>query len=113
MEDQARHINKNIESGNIINVNALKQEIEQDWELNSLHDTSRDINSHRELIVNNAEKIETILSQMEQWLILSNVFNYTQYHRHPKNFHNLNIKVLNKEKSQRNSNIEEERHMSE
>ena len=26
-----------------------------------------DINPYRELIVNNAEKIETVLSQMEQW----------------------------------------------
>ena len=34
----------------------LKQEIEQDGELNRLDDTSRDINPYRELIVNNAEK---------------------------------------------------------
>ena len=28
-EDQARHIYKKVESGNIININTLKQEIEQ------------------------------------------------------------------------------------
>ena len=27
---------------------------------------------------------------MEQWSILSNVVNYIEYNRHPKNFHNLN-----------------------
>ena len=59
MEDQARHICKNVESGNIININTLRQEINQHWELNSLDDTSRDINPNRELIVNNAEKVET------------------------------------------------------
>ena len=29
-EDQARHEYKNVESGNIININTLKQEIDQD-----------------------------------------------------------------------------------
>ena len=61
-EDQARHVYKKVGSGNIINTNTLKQEIEQDLELNRLDDTSKDINPYRELIVNNAEKIETVLS---------------------------------------------------
>ena len=43
----------------------MKQEIDQDWELNKLDDTSRDINPYRELIVNNTEKVQTVLSQME------------------------------------------------
>ena len=49
-------------------------------------------------MVNNAEKIETILSWMEQWSILSNIVNYKQYGRHPKKFYNLNISAVNKEK---------------
>ena len=66
------------------------------------------------MIANNAEKIETVLSQMEQCSILSNIVNYIQYDRHPKNFHNLNISTVNKELYKRNSNIEEEeRHMLE
>ena len=105
-EDQARHVYKKEESHNIININTLKQEIEEDQELNKLDDTSRDINPYRELIVNNAEKIETVLTKMEQWSILSNLVNYIQYNRHPKNFHNLNIRDVNKEKYKRNSNIE-------
>ena len=107
------HIQKKVESSNIITINALKQEVEQDWELNILDDTSGDINPYRELIVNNAEKIETVLSQMEQWSILSKIVNYIQYDRHPKNFHNLNISTVNKEKYKRNSNIEEKRHLLE
>ena len=107
-EDQARHAFKKIESGNIININTLKWMIHQDWELSRLNDTSRDINPYRELIVNNEEKVETVLSPKEQWSILSNIFNYIQYNKHPKNFHNLNIRAVNKEKYKRKSDIEKE-----
>ena len=106
MEDQVRHVYRKVESGNIINIITLKQDIEHDWELNRLDDTSRDTNPDIELIVNNAEKIEIVLSQMEQWSILSNVVNYIQYDKHPKNFHNLNIRAMNKEKHKRKSNME-------
>ena len=34
---------------------------------------------------------------MEQWSILSNVANYIQYDRHPKNIHNLDIEAVNQE----------------
>ena len=53
------------------------------------------------------EKTGAILLQMEQWSVLSNVVNYIQYDRHPKNFYNLNIRAVNKEKYKRKSNIEE------
>ena len=45
---------------------------------------------------------------MEQWSILSNVVNYIQYDKNPKNFHNLNIRAVDKEKYKRKSSIEEE-----
>ena len=51
---------------------------------------------------------------MEQWSILSNVVNYIQCDRHPKNLYNLSISAVNKEKYKRKSNIEEgERQMIE
>ena len=59
--------------------------MEQDQELSKLDNTSGDINPYRELIVNNAEKIETVLSQMQQWSTLSNVVNYIQYDQYPRN----------------------------
>ena len=34
--------------------------------------------------------------QMEHWSTLSNILNYIQYDRHPKNYHSLNISALNK-----------------
>ena len=50
---------------------------------------------------------------MEQWSVLSNVVNYTQYVKCPKNFYNLNIRAVNKEKHKRKSTKEEERQMFE
>ena len=91
----------------------MKQEIDENQELNRLDDTSRDINPYRELIVNNAEKTDPILSQMEQWSKLNNMVRYIQYDRHPKNFYNLNIRAVNKEKHKRKSITEKERQMLE
>ena len=48
---------------------------------------------------------------MEQWSILSNVVNYLQYNRYPKNFHNLSIKAVNEVNHKRRPNTEEERQM--
>ena len=48
------------------------------------------------MIVNNAERIEPLMMQMEQWSILSNVLNYIQHDRHHTINHTLNIKVVNK-----------------
>ena len=53
---------KKVDLGNIININTIKQEIDQDRELNRLDDTSGDINPYRELIVNNAEKIDSSIT---------------------------------------------------
>ena len=33
---------------------------------------------------------------MEQWSILSNVLNYIQYDKHPKNYHSLSISTVSK-----------------
>ena len=97
-----------MESGGTIDTTTLKQEMEQEQELSKLDDTSGDINPYRDLIVNNTEKIETILSQMEQWSILSDAVNYVQYNKHPKNFHSLNVSAMNKEKYKRNLKSERE-----
>ena len=71
------------------------------------------INLYHEIIVNKAEWDNTILSQIEQWSILSNVIHYIQYDRHPRNFYNLHIKALNQKSHQKIYNKEEERHVLE
>ena len=45
----------------------MKEEIDQDVELHKMDDNNGDEKPYRELIVNNAGKIENMLSQMEQW----------------------------------------------
>ena len=63
-EEHARHVYKKIESGSVINVDTLHQEIEQERELNRIDDMSGETNPYKELITNNAEKIELLLTQM-------------------------------------------------
>ena len=73
----------------------MKEEIDSDAELDKIDINSGDENLYGELIVNNMSKTENTLSQMEQWSILSNVINYVQYSKTPKNFHDMIIKPVN------------------
>ena len=92
----------------------MRQEEDQDIELDKMDNTSDEENPYRELIVNNAEKIETTLSQLEQWSILSNVINYVQYDQNPKNLHTMSIKSVNKIKDKiKSKKGERERSVSE
>ena len=108
---QANFVYKKTESVEMINIETLQQELEHERQLNKKDDTSRETNPYTELIVNNAEKIEPLLAQMEQWSILSNMLNYIQYNRDPKNYHNLGISAVNKDKN--NLDVKEERDMIE
>ena len=75
---QVNYVYRKVELGSLINENMMRQDIDQDTELDKMDHASSDENLYRELIVNNAGKIETTLSQMEQWSILSKVINYVQ-----------------------------------
>ena len=109
--EQANYVYKKTELGEVINTETLQQELEHERQLNRIDDTSGETNPYRELIVNNAEKIEPLLAQMEQWSILSNTLNYIQYDRHPKNYHSLGISAVNKYGN--NLGIKEERDLIE
>ena len=63
-----------------------------------MDDDSGEVNPYRELVVNNAEKIEMQKTQMEQWSILSNLLNYVQHSRFNTMSHSLNIKPVNRYK---------------
>ena len=56
--------------------------MEQEEQLNKIDDMSRKTNLYRESTVTNAEKIEPLMTQMEQWSILSNVLSYIQHDKH-------------------------------
>ena len=97
--EQASYVYKKTESGEIINTETIQQELEQERQLNKIDDTNRETNPYKELIVNSAEKVKPLMTQMEQWPILSNVLNYIWYDKHPKNYHNLGINAINKYKN--------------
>ena len=83
----------------MINVDTIQQEIEQEEQLNKIDGMSGETNPYRELIVNNAEKIELLMTQMEHWSILSNILNYIQHDRHHMINCNFSIKAVNKYKN--------------
>ena len=109
--EQADYVYKKAELGEIVNTETLQQDLELERQLNRIDDTNVETNPYKELKVNIAEKIEPLLAQMEQWFILSNMLNYIQYDRHPKNHHSLGISTVNKYRS--NLDIKEERDLIE
>ena len=54
--DQTRYIYKKVETGEMINMAIIQQEIEQEKQLSRIDDRNGEINPYRELIANNAEK---------------------------------------------------------
>ena len=104
--DQTKHIYKKVETGEIINMDTIQQEIEQKKQLGGIDDTSRQTNPYKELIVNNAENIEPLMTQMEQLSILSNVLNYIQHSRFNSMNHTLDVKAVNRYKSKPDVNRE-------
>ena len=105
--EQTRYIYQEIESGEIINTDMIAQEIEHGRQLDKMDDTSGETNPYKELIVNNAEKIEPLMTQMEQWSILSNVLNYVQHSRLHSMNHMLDIKAVDKHKYRSNTDNRE------
>ena len=99
IREEASYIYKKTESGEIINVDTIQQEIEKEEQLNKIDDTSGGSNPYKKLIINNAEKLEPLMTQMEQWPILSNVLNYIQHDKHSLINHNFSIRAVNKYKN--------------
>ena len=109
--EQANYAYKKTESGEVINTETLQQELDHERQLGRLDDANGEMVPYRDLIVNNTEKLEPLMTQMEQWPILSNTLKYIQYDKHPKNYHDLSISTVNKG---RNSlDIKKERDMIE
>ena len=85
----------------------IEQEIEQERQLDKMDNTSGETNLYKELIVNNQEKIEPLMTQMEQWAILSNVLNYVQHSRLNTMNHMLDIRAVDKYKYRPNKDNRE------
>ena len=82
----------------MINADTIQQKLEQEKQLNRMDDKSGEINPYRELIVNNAEKLESPMTQMEQWSILSNILNYVHHRKFNSMNHSLSVKPVNRYK---------------
>ena len=106
--EQDNYIYKKVEAGEIINTNTIQQEIEQEDQLNRIDDTNGEINPYQELIINNAERIDPLKTQIEQWSILSNVLHYVQHDRHYTLNHTLDVRTVNKHNNKLDTTKEEE-----
>ena len=89
------------------NTDTMEQEMEQEKWLSRIDDTSGETNPYQELIVNNVEKIEPLMTQIEQWSILSNVLNYVQHNRFHTMNQTLGIKAVHKYKYKSNTDDRE------
>ena len=96
--EQANYIYKKVETGEIINTDTIQQEMEQEEQLNRKDYTNGKTNPYQELIINNAEIVDPLMTQMEQWSILSNILNYVQHDKYYISNHTLDIKMINKDK---------------
>ena len=70
-----------------------------------MDDDNGEVNPYRELIVNNAEKIDMQKSQIEQWSILSNLLNYVQHSKFNLMDHSLSICLVNRYKVKPNDSL--------
>ena len=76
----------------MINTDTIEQEMEQEEQLSKIDNTSGETNPYCELIINNAEKLEPLMTQMQQWAILSNILNYVQHGKFHSIRHTLDIR---------------------
>ena len=87
----------------MINTDTIQQKMEQEEKLSKTDHTSGETNPYHELIVNNAEKAEPLMTQMEQWSILSNVLTYVPHGKFHSIRHTLDIRAVNKYKHKLNT----------
>ena len=99
---------KKVETGEMIDTDTIQQEMEQEEQLNRIDDMSGEINLYKELMINNADKIEPLMTQMEQWSILSNVLNYVLHDRYHTMNHTLSVRVMNRYKNNPETKEEKE-----
>ena len=96
--DQTKYVYKKVEMGELINADTIQQEIEQNKQLNRMDVQNGEINPYRELIVNNAGKLQSPMTQMEQWSILNNTLNYVQHSKFNSINHSFSVKPVNRYK---------------
>ena len=92
--DQVKDIYKKVEQESIVNVEVIKQEIEDDILDKDNIDNNKAVNQYQNTIINEFNRGNIIALQMEQWSILSNIVNYVHYDRNRRDVHNSNINAI-------------------
>ena len=77
-----------MEQESIVNVETIKQEIEDDRFNYDNIDNEEEVNPYGNININQCHRKNNIASQMEQWSILGNIVNYVQYDK------NLEILII-------------------
>ena len=60
--EKTKYIYRKVETGEIINTDTIEQELEQDEQLSKIDDTNGETNPYQELVINNTEKIKTLMT---------------------------------------------------
>ena len=60
--EQTKYIYRKVDTGEIINVETIEHEMEQEEQLSKIDDANGETNPYQELVVNNAEKIEPLMT---------------------------------------------------
>ena len=90
--DQAKYIYEKVEQESIANVETIKQEIEDDRLDKDNIDNEEEVNpKYENIIINEFDRENIIASQMEQWLMLSNIVNYVQNDGNLRYFYKLDV----------------------
>ena len=84
-EKQANYIDKKVEEGKVINIDTMKNEIEQDLD-------REDDNPYKRVILNKVYKDDDKTPQMENWSIFSDSVRYVQHDE--RTSHKLNFNTL-------------------
>ena len=84
-EKQANYIYKKVEEGKVININTMKDEIEQDID-------REDDNPYKRVILNKVYKDEDKTPQIKNWSIFSDNVRYVQHDE--KTPHKLDLNTL-------------------
>ena len=92
-EEQMRYIYKKVETGSEINVDIMKQEIDND-NLTATKTEEEEINPYQKVVLNNMYKDEIKTTQMEYWSILSDNVKYVQHDEESKTVYDLEVKTL-------------------
>ena len=78
MVDQVRYTYKKIKQDSIVNIEMIKQEIEDD-RLAEDNDNKGEENPYKSIFMDDFDRNNIIAPQMEQWSILSNIVTPTNY----------------------------------